>query len=87
MYKRQGIRGTILVLGYTPPSEARTLRFWRITQTVADEAHAAALEATGVPLHVHIALDTGMHRLGIPWERRRALKRILRSRTLRVRCV
>ena len=82
--RRAGIAGTILVLGYTPPSEVRTLCFWRITQTVADEAHAAALEAEGVPVHVHIALDTGMHRLGIPCERRRALKRILRSRTLRV---
>lgn len=82
--RKAGIIGTILVLGYTPPSEVRTLRFWHITQTVVDEAHAEALAAARVPIHVHIALDTGMHRLGIPCEHLRGIKRILRNPYLRV---
>lgn len=64
--RKHGIRGLILVLGYTDPIHVRTLRRWRITQTVADEAHARALAAQGVPIHVHLAVDTGMHRLGLP---------------------
>lgn len=64
--RKCGVRKPILILGYTDPSRARTLARWRLTQTVADEAHARALAAQRVPLRVHLAVDTGMHRLGIP---------------------
>lgn len=64
--RRAGVRGTVLVLGYTPPEEARTLRFWRLTQTAVDLPHARALSQQGLRLHVHLKADTGMHRLGIP---------------------
>ena len=66
--RRQGVEGVILILGYTPPEEAAELARWGLTQCVADEAHGRALSAAGVPLEVHLALDTGMHRLGIPAE-------------------
>ena len=64
--RRAGIQGTILILGYTPPEAVPLLRRWRLTQAVADEAHGHALAAQGRPVRVHLALDTGMHRLGIP---------------------
>lgn len=73
--RRQGVGGMILVLGYTPPGQAPLLSRFRLTQAVADEAHGQALSARGVPLEVHLALDTGMHRLGIPTEDRRAIAR------------
>lgn len=63
--RKQGIRGQILVLGYTPPEAADQLVRWQLTQTVADAAHGRALSAAGYSLLVHLALDTGMHRLGI----------------------
>ena len=66
--RRAGIRGEILILGWTPPEAAPRLRRWRLTQTVADLAHARALSQTGVTVRVHLALDTGMHRLGLPSE-------------------
>lgn len=66
LLRKSGVRGEILILGYTPAGEARRLFFWRLTQTVADAEHARALSAAGLPLRVHIALDTGMHRLGLP---------------------
>ena len=77
--RRQGVGGLILILGYTPPEEAEELARWGLTQCVADEAHGRALSAAGVPLEVHLALDTGMHRLGIPAEDHGA---IARTRTL-----
>lgn len=64
--RKAGVRGEILILGYTPAACAWRLFFWGLTQTVADAAHARALSAMGLPLKVHIALDTGMHRLGLP---------------------
>ncbi len=68
--RRAGVRGTILVLGYTAPGEVPLLARWRLTQTVVDAAHGRALAACGRRVHVHLALDTGMHRLGIPAENR-----------------
>lgn len=74
--RRSGIQGTILILGYTPPELASQLHRWKLTQTVADAAHGQALAACQLPLSVHLALDTGMHRLGIPSEDRNALRRL-----------
>ena len=74
--RRSGIRGTILVLGYTPLELASQLHRWKLTQTVADAAHGQALAACQLPLSVHLALDTGMHRLGIPSEDHNALRRL-----------
>lgn len=72
--REAGVRGEILVLGYTRPEEAPLLARWDLTQTVADVGHARALNAGGVPLRVHIKVDTGMHRLGAAWEDPEALR-------------
>ena len=65
--RRAGVRGTVLILGWTDPAEAARLRAWRLTAAVAGADHARALAATGQRLCVQIAVDTGMHRLGLPW--------------------
>ena len=82
--RRHGILGEILVLGYTAPHEARQLRRWHLTQAVVDAAHGEALAAQGVRLKVHLALDTGMHRLGIPAEDHRAIARMYRLPRLKI---
>lgn len=82
--RRHGILGEILVLGYTAPHEARQLRRWHLTQAVVDAAHGEALAAQGVRLKVHLALDTGMHRLGISAEDHRAIARMYRLPRLKV---
>ncbi len=64
--RRAGIGGQILVLGWTDPACAPLLRRWRLTAAVTGLDHAKALSAAGVPLTVQLAVDTGMHRLGIP---------------------
>lgn len=62
--REQGIEGEILILGYTHPRQAGLLRRYDLTQTVADLEHAAQLNGLGHAIKVHIAADTGMHRLG-----------------------
>ncbi len=74
--RKAGIWGTILILGYTAPADAALLRRWRLTQTVADLPHGQALAETGLSLRVHLALDTGMHRLGLPAEDYGALEAV-----------
>ena len=66
--RKGGVRGKILILGWSDPAQAPLLRRWRLCTTVTDAQHGRALSAQGVPLHVHLAVDTGMHRLGIPAE-------------------
>lgn len=62
--RESGIRGTILVLGYTHPGSFCLLRKYRLTQTVLDSEYGRELSRYGYEIHVHIGIDTGMHRLG-----------------------
>lgn len=62
--RRAGITGEILVLGYTDPEQFPLLKRHHLMQTVVDYEYAQALNAYGRRLHVHIGVDTGMHRLG-----------------------
>lgn len=62
--RRAGVRGEILILGLTHPSQFEALRKYRLSQTVLDAAYAEQLRQYGKKLHVHIGIDTGMHRLG-----------------------
>ena len=62
--RRQGIRGDILILGYTCPSLAAQLKKFDLIQTLAGPEHAAAISAQGAAIRAHIKVDTGMHRLG-----------------------
>lgn len=62
--RRAGITGEILVLGYTDPAQFPLLKRHHLTQTVVDYEYARALNAYGRKIHVHIGVDTGMHRLG-----------------------
>jgi len=55
----------ILVLGYTKPEDACFLFDNNLSQLVVDGDYAKKLNDYGQKLRVHIAIDTGMHRLGI----------------------
>jgi serine/alanine racemase len=63
--RKNGIKGTILILGYTNPKDASCLVRYRLTQTIIDYTYAEALNESGKKISVHVKLDTGMHRLGI----------------------
>lgn len=67
--RRAGIRGQILILGYTPAEGLGDVSRYHLTQTVVDEAYARELASFPGRLQVQAAADTGMHRLGIPWDR------------------
>lgn len=58
----------ILILGYTDPRYAEILASADLIQTLISPDHAAALcdcaAEAGVKIRVHVALDTGMNRVG-----------------------
>lgn len=62
--RRKGIKGEILILGYTHPDQFHLLYHYHLKQTVIDFPYALKLNSYGKKLHVHIGIDTGMHRLG-----------------------
>lgn len=82
--RRAGIKGEILVLGYSGPEYAPLLSRFRLTQSVVSAGHARALDGAGRPLRVHLKVDTGMHRLGIPWDDAGALEGVFTYQYLRV---
>ncbi|HEX2926548.1 MAG TPA: serine racemase VanT catalytic subunit, partial [Ruminiclostridium sp.] len=62
--RRHGIKGEILILGYTHPDEASLLVRNDLTQTIVDYDYGEMLNNTGFKIKVHVKIDTGMHRLG-----------------------
>ncbi len=86
--REYGVKGEILILGYTDPGSFHLLWKWDLTQTATCPAHAGALEQYGrlhgTPLKVHIAVDTGMHRIGFLPEDLGEIQRLYQSSGLDV---
>lgn len=80
--RRANIKGEILILGYTPPEDFPLLARYRLTQTVLDYAYAELLSQAGIMLHVHIGIDTGMHRIGIRCENREEILAVFEMKNL-----
>lgn len=66
--RENGIAGEILILGYTYPTQIPLLVQYDLMQTVVDLPYAEILDRCGQKVKVHIAVDTGMRRLGEPCE-------------------
>ncbi len=70
--RRAGVGGPILVLGHSPPCEAERVVELGLTATVASREVARALSraaaARGVEVGVHLEMETGLHRHGLPLE-------------------
>lgn len=63
--RRAGIKSRLLILGYTSAQRVKELNRYSLIQTIVSEAHGQALARSGLPIECHLAVDTGMHRLGI----------------------
>jgi len=68
--RRAGLEAPILVFGYTSPDRIDDLIEHRLVQSVFDletaEALSARSVARGAKTEVHLKIDTGMGRLGLP---------------------
>lgn len=65
--RKMGIRGEILILGYTPPEAAPLLAEYDIIQAVTEYDYAKKLSklSGGRTIRCHVAIDTGMTRIGL----------------------
>lgn len=82
--RKHGIHGEILILGHTAAHRAEQLWKYDLMQTVVDYAHAIALQKQGISLKVHIKLDTGMHRLGLPFDAAKDIQTVFSMSNLQV---
>ncbi|MCH1982538.1 serine racemase VanT catalytic subunit [Ruminococcus sp. OA3] len=82
--RRWGIRGDILILGYTEPSRAEELHRYRLIQTLIDYPYAKSLIRQGYSIRTQVKIDTGMHRLGFGVEDREAILKTVMNRKLNV---
>lgn len=80
--RKSGFRGELLILGYTSPAQFDLLRKYHLTQTVVDYSYAKQMQEYGRKLHVHIGIDTGMHRLGERSENIEDIKKIFAMKNL-----
>ena len=67
--RENGIENPILVLSYCAPAEYDLILKYGITPTISSEGDAyilnAAAGALGINCKIHIAVDTGMSRIGV----------------------
>lgn len=82
--REYGIRGEILILGYTDINRAYELQKYDLMQTLIDFEYAKALNRQNIAVKVHIKIDTGMHRLGIPYGETSAVKKIFYMKNLSI---
>ena len=63
--RKSGIKGQILILGYTPEESIKRAFENNITQAVLSEEYAEMLVRTGISVKCQFAIDTGMNRIGL----------------------
>ena len=66
--RKNGIKGNILVLGYTPKYAINQLIEYDISQTVYSVDYLKNIEEYGNLIKIHLAIDTGMNRIGFRLE-------------------
>ena len=82
--RKHGIRGEILILGYTDVKRVQDLQKYDLTQTLLDFAYAQALNSRNAAVKTHIKIDTGMHRLGISSEEISAVRKVFEMKNLKI---
>lgn len=63
--RKNHIKGEILILGYTELIYMDLVKKYNLTQTVVSYDYAKQMNESTRNVKAHLALDTGMHRLGI----------------------
>lgn len=94
--RKYGIQGEILILGYTDVCRVSELRKYDLTQTLicfeyANELNkqcakwkARTIAGSRYKMKTHIKIDTGMHRLGLPYNNLEEIKELFSMENIEV---
>lgn len=83
--RKHGIKGEILILGYTDLARMKEVVRYNLKQTVVDEKYGEAMNNCGFPIQAEIKIDSGMHRLGILAENVPQVEHVLRLKNLQIK--
>ncbi|SFB28699.1 serine/alanine racemase [Acetitomaculum ruminis DSM 5522] len=82
--RNYGVKGEILILGYTSPLEAKRLSKYDITQSLIDYDYAKKLNEQGYKVKTHLKVDTGMHRLGFSYQDKEKILKAFSMKNLKI---
>lgn len=82
--RESGIKCEIIVLGYTPVCQKDELIKHNLTQTLINEKHAESLSELSGVVKAHVALNTGMNRIGEPKEKLDNIKKIYTFKNIEI---
>ncbi len=77
--RKAGIKGQILLLGYSPLACVQDVIDYDVTQTVVDENHAEYLSKINKNTKVAFSIDTGMNRIGLDADRPEYCENVIRN--------
>lgn len=77
--RNAGIKGEILVLGYTPISQLQRILDHDITQTLISETYAEKVASANIKIKCQFAIDTGMNRIGLDADEPEECTKIIRK--------
>jgi len=77
--RKAGIKTPRLIIGYTLPENFKYMSFKRDAITVMDKESVEALGKLKKRVKVHLKVDTGMHRQGVPFEKALELIKLIKS--------
>ena len=82
--RKSGVRGEILILGYTDVYRVSELKEYDLMQALISFEYAESLNEQGIEVKTHIKIDTGMHRLGISGKEVSAVRKIFFMKNLKI---
>lgn len=82
LLRKNRVKGDILILGYTYPENFWLLKKYNLIQSIVDYNYALLLAAYGRKIRTHIKVDTGMNRMGIPYNKKEDLLNIFNLKNL-----
>jgi len=77
--RKAGVKTPRLIIGYTLPENFKYMSFKRDAITVMDKESVEALGRLKKRIKVHLKVDTGMHRQGVPYEKALELIKFIKS--------
>ena len=77
--RKAGVKTPRLIIGYTLPENFKHMSFKSDAITVMDKESVEALGALKKHIKVHLKVDTGMHRQGVPYEKALELIKLIKT--------
>lgn len=77
----------ILILGYVPISRLNEISEHHFSITLTSWKQALQIERAGYVIQVHLPVDTGMHRLGEPWNQPEQLLPYFQLKNLKIQAL